>query len=72
MIIIIRITEKTTKTKTPVDGLCNSYTMVCPSAHGDNPQALVSNYGITILYYPHQCSGAQWLSDRVLDLRPRG
>ena len=38
--------------------VCNSYTMGCPPAHGDNPRALASGlsyiqvdkHGITILY----------------------
>ena len=43
--------------------LYNSYTMGCPSVHGDNPWALASglspvqvvNHGITILYRLNQC-----------------
>ena len=60
--------------------------MGCPPVHGDNPRALASGlsyvqvdkHGITILYHLHQCrpctsqEGAQWLSGRVLDLRPKG
>ena len=65
---------------------CNSYTMGCPPVRGDNPRALASvlsyvqvDKHITILYHLHQCKpctsrvkGAQWLSGRVLDSRPKG
>ena len=49
---------------TVVNLLSNSYTMGCPSVHGDNPRALASRLsyvqvdkhnGITILYLLHQC-----------------
>ena len=43
--------------------LCNSYTMGCPPALGDNSRALasgssyvsVNKHGITILYHLHVC-----------------
>ena len=47
----------------PAVKLCNSYTMACPPACGDNSRALASGlsyvqvdkHGITILCHLHQC-----------------
>ena len=39
--------------------------MGCPPVRGDDPQALASGFS-------YVQEGAQWLSGRVLDLRPRG
>ena len=35
--------------------LSNNYIMGCPPVRGDNPRALASKHGITILYHLHQC-----------------